>query len=197
MGINLLLVIYYELKSEQFWSAFQCRVHLLYSFLCLIHPVFQVVSLIFTLVRLLSAKPWLSDSSWHVSFLPGLSLKELLYETMLLYFPQVFNLNFHKKPYELYINIDFYYNCNITMHILFHIVSHQISDDPVLSLPCLQISIASHLCSHSTHQFHHQLINQPHSMFQINLLVTAVLHSMTNKHLPLHVVSLMLFDLLN
>ena len=73
------------------------------------------------------------------------------------------------------------------MHILFHVVSHQISNDPVLSLHCLQISIASHLCSHLTHQFHHQSINQPHSMFQIDLPVTAVLHSMMNKHLHSHV----------
>ena len=65
------------------------------------------------------------------------------------------------------------------MHILFHVVSHQISNDPVLSLHCLQISIASHLCSHLTHQ--------PHSMFQIDLPVTAVLHSMMNKHLHSHV----------
>ena len=72
------------------------------------------------------------------------------------------------------------------MHILFHIVSHQISDDPVLSLHCSQISIASHLCSHLTHQFHHQLINQPHLMLQIDLLVTVVLHFMMNKHLRSH-----------
>ena len=72
------------------------------------------------------------------------------------------------------------------MHIHFHIISHQISDDPVSSLHCLQISIASHLCSHLTHQFHHQSINEPHLMFQIDLLVTVVLHSMMNKHLRSH-----------
>ena len=49
---------------------------LIHSFISLFDSSgFSSVSLVFRLVRLLSANPWLSDLSWRVSFLPGLSLK--------------------------------------------------------------------------------------------------------------------------